>query len=668
MPTEFRGPQHSAVSGKDGVLLIIAGAPDLALDWAKQRFIRDRVSVLDVQSRIDRQALPSGWHAVQAADFADLVQLRRDFLSFLDTWPRRAIWRGRSFDELFRRLGGYSVWWTGPARNRHPERGVFPRLNMLWICDRAIRTLEPRRVVLSTNDRDLATLIESRCRSRIDFELVPGSARPRLDVWAGRSLWLGRAAARLPVLPLKYLTRACGVRMAEAMAGARPKQQTEPSIVLVCEWSRDIQVAGDEVEVGFWREVRAALAVRSELPCRYRVVYRKSSWWAHQSWKTLRRLRDVLPPDERYPALAAWWRALPHQFASMVRYARVERTAAFRESFQFAGADVSSLYVPRLRYAVARSIDWAQSVESATRSLRAAGPVAAMLVVKEMYPSELVTIAAARMRRIPTVGVQHGAISPAHLIYTIPPGYVDGSPLPDYFAVYGEFASETVSVHGAYPVERVWVTGGARFDHLVLNPPDKPSARLRLGLPAAARVLLVTTQSYMWFPDVARTILEEARTRPDWFVCVKTHPLRRSHLELYGRLAAESGASNVKVFQHSFHQLLAACDVLISASSTTVLEAILSGRRTICVNFSHEPDPYPYAIDGGSISARSEAELRDALKRVFAPDVQSELERDRRRFLRRHAGPAAEGRAAQTLARMVTELTERNPRAVDSRT
>ena len=88
-----------------------------------------------------------------------------------------------------------------------------------------------------------------------------------------------------------------------------------------------------------------------------------------------------------------------------------------------------------------------------------------------------------------------------------------------------------------------------------------------------------------------------------------------------------------------------------------MLEAILAGRHTICVNFSSQPDPYPYARDGGSLPARSGGELLRALDLAFDPAAQQRLEQDRQRFLVRHAGPSAEGQGADTLAGYVLSLS-----------
>ena len=127
-------------------------------------------------------------------------------------------------------------------------------------------------------------------------------------------------------------------------------------------------------------------------------------------------------------------------------------------------------------------------------------------------------------------------------------------------------------------------------------------------------------------------------------------------MDVYRGIARQIGVTNVRFFDDNVNELLMACDVLISGSSTTVLEAILLGRKAICVNFSDEPDRYPYVADRGALGARSVQEIRAALNQLFSAEYQPEWEVQRQRFLQRHAGPAAEGRAAQTLVERVVSL------------
>ena len=85
------------------------------------------------------------------------------------------------------------------------------------------------------------------------------------------------------------------------------------------------------------------------------------------------------------------------------------------------------------------------------------------------------------------------------------------------------------------------------------------------------------------------------------------------------------------------------------------------GRDAICVNFSNEPDRYPYVKDGGALAARSWDELAQALDLSLAAERPESIDEERRRFLKRHAGASAEGRGAEALIERILAL-EKAPR------
>jgi len=620
------------------------------------------VTVLDLSGVVDPQRLPAGCRVVKTGDYLDNDALRTDFLAFLDAWPKRKLIHGKSFDEMFRQDGGYSVWWTGPAVDRNPDGKLFGVVRKLWICCRAIDEVRPDTTLVFTRDRAFARMIAARGGRKIAF--LAGSAIPSPDPWTRRLRWLAGSLLWCVGSPCMMLIRAAAARILAGRPLERRARRRTPAVVMSAAFPRHVSDSPEGSRIWYWRELSGAIAdtapdVRQRYLMRSQGVQgRARGWftWAYRpDWRDLRRIRDLAPIQETNACLWTSLRLIPRQVAALIRYWRLERTDAFRKSFTFAGADVSGLYVPRLRRAVSRMAVWARTAQAIACSLRAVGNVKAMLVTEEFYGYGMVDIAAARKLGIPTVGVQHGTIFPMHLIYTPPPGQIEGAPTPDYFAVYGEFAAEVISEYGAFPRERVWVTGGPRFDHLVTDPPDRLAVRRRLGLPSDRKVVLLATQFYPWFQEVGRVLFEATRDREDVVVCVKTHP-KDVPLDVYRRIARSAGADNVRFFAEGFDELLAACDVLISGSSTTVFEAILLGRKTVCVNFSGEPDRYPYAADGGSVAARSVEEVHAALDRVLSDRSRDELEAGRRRFLARHAGPAAEGKAAEELARLVGSL------------
>ncbi|MBX3441623.1 MAG: hypothetical protein KF774_04390 [Planctomyces sp.] len=625
-------------------LLIIATVAPSPETVARCAAAARPVQFLDLSDEGLEFEAPGEWTILPRAEFFDADAFRTDFLTFLEEWPRKPIWKGKSFDELFRLRGGYSLWWTGPAAARTPMRGIVPALRAAWLLDRVLREVRPTAIVLNCPDASRGAVLRSRCESEgLSCEWFD---EPKSAITENPGAWF-RASS------LKCLAR--GIRLTLG-AWRRPSPATlpgadRPSVAFASRGSRyfDVDQAGAAPVI--WKSLSDGL--RRYLPNLRQIAIIRDD-------KAVR--RDAMPEGLRLPVVSpktqrgvgAYLRSLPSQLAGLWRLRRLESTSAWRSSFRFANSDVERLFQPALRRSVEGIADWTQRVADCRTALQQAGRVAAVLVGEEFYSPAMPELAAAKELGLLTIGVQHGTIMPTHYIYTVPRGHIAGAPVPDRFAAYGPYSVGIVSGLGAYPRDRVWNSGASRLDRLVSQPLCGAEARKSLGLPADRPIVLITMQTYPWFPRAVATVLEALAGRPECVVCVKTHPKAAciSVAELQ-RIAGEASCG-IQCFDDRFDELLAACDVLVSASSTTMLEAILAGKRTVCLNFSTEPDWYPYAEEGPSLAARSREEIGMALDEALRQA--DDRGRDRREaFLLNHVGPTLNGRGTRTFIEQLAE-------------
>jgi surface carbohydrate biosynthesis protein (TIGR04326 family) len=648
------------------VLIVATAAPsEAAVSQLAKRFV-DR-PVIAAYLGDDAESWPAGerWTRWTRGDVEDLAALRTAFLEFLDSWPRQSFGGAtgnKSFDEAFRLADGYSLWWTGPGVARHPDHGIFTQLRDIWSIAAAIGRSQCGSIVLVGKDAQVAKVVVDRCKEDgIAIEVPTEFASPAQSAWSGRVVFFLAAVADYFVSPFVAALRAFVCRRRVRYKMEPPSDRGQPAVVMTSLFPREFRLRGEKGGIAFWKEVsdelkRAAPAIRLRhflhtTTDRFGALG-QDRLHCHRAWPELRKLDGLAPLPNQTVAWGAWLTNARHFVTTLVRYCRLERREEFRHSFRFGGYDVAALYVPLLRKAVGQTHEWSQKVAAATSSLRTVGNVRAVLLMGEMYPMAMPMIAAARSLGIPTIGVQHGTIFPMHLIYTVPKAQVESAPTPDRFAIYGEFAEETLTKLGQFPKDRAIIVGSPRFDHLIREPLDSSAARRQLDLPSDKSVVLFATQVYPWFKTAAQALFESVRARDDVVVCVKAHPHDRSFDE-YRRLAAETHAVKVRFFFDRFEKLLAACDVLVSGSSTAMLEGILLGRRTICINFSNEPDRYPYVEEGGSLGAKNAEQLSSAIQTAL--DRRSEDDADRERFLVRHLGPSIQGQAASAFVQLVLE-------------
>ena len=105
-------------------------------------------------------------------------------------------------------------------------------------------------------------------------------------------------------------------------------------------------------------------------------------------------------------------------------------------------------------------------------------------------------------------------------------------------------------------------------------------------------------------------------------------------------------------------ELMAGCSLFISRFSTTLLDAVLAGKPAIMVNFTGQPNPYPFPKRGAVAAAYTPQELRTKLHELLEdPQARAALSAARDDYIAYHLGPT-DGHAAQRIAAALAECVE----------
>ncbi|MCA9136336.1 MAG: CDP-glycerol glycerophosphotransferase family protein [Planctomycetales bacterium] len=626
------------------------------------------VYFFDVNQSAASDALPKGWNRIDASIYFDPDAFRREFLHFLESAPQTKVIDGKSIEESFTHLDGYSVWWTSVGAMRNPNRTPVRDLQALWIIDRVITDLKPTQVVVAGLSKTLRACVASRCKhSNISIESLD---RPNvLERESAGILWVIRHAYRLACRPIKEIVIATIARIFLRIASESSSERCQPAICFRPRITRSVEIHNGRPELPFWSDFCEDLSkTRPDIKQKFLLRQKEGnagargviSWLRNEGRPLYDSFEGAIRPAISYTSLRRMIAAAPVQIAAMLRFRGIQRSGGFDQAFRFANANVTACCVPPLRKAIETMAIWECESEQIYKAIKNAGNVKAILVLAEFYQGVMPGIAATRRLGIPTIGIQHGTIMPMHLVYTVPAGHVTNAPVPDFFASYGPYATHVVSTIGKFPQERVWEVGAPRLDHLVSSPRDKWAARQSLELQQNQKVVLIATQTYPWFPEAVGAVIVAAKDHQNCIVCIKTHFGDRNRLPRYKELADQYGMERMLFFTERFDDLLAACDILVSATSTTLLEASLLGIQSICVNFSSEPDRYPYVEDGASLPGRSADEIKQSLDFLLSGKRNERLIERRNAFLARHAGPTASGKGSEELVGRISELIPKN--------
>ena len=271
-----------------------------------------------------------------------------------------------------------------------------------------------------------------------------------------------------------------------------------------------------------------------------------------------------------------------------------------------------------------------------------------VVVTNETGYAGRAVVAACRRGSVPSVGVQHGLITPQHIEYINDPVSMDrglpwSCPNPDLTALDGEYYRRVLLEVGAYPRDSLVVTGQMRYeagDDRVSDPVGRDPRRI-----------VVATHPFdreVWITDV----VEACRDLGD--LVIKPHPLEDTRF--YADFVRTRAAKTRVVDDIDLMRLLRSAGALVTGFSTTVVEAAVSGCPSIVYNPWRTSPPVPFADAGGAMVAESKDDLRRAVRAVLGdPATRRSLEETRHAFLTQFAYGGGTGSAR----RLADELLRR---------
>ncbi|MGE3272008.1 MAG: CDP-glycerol glycerophosphotransferase family protein [Chloroflexota bacterium] len=236
------------------------------------------------------------------------------------------------------------------------------------------------------------------------------------------------------------------------------------------------------------------------------------------------------------------------------------------------------------------------------------------------------------------------------------------------FAVMGAAFREQFLAQGVRKDE-IAVTGHPTHDAVfqrVQQLDQAAHARIRhqYDLPQDRTIVLYATQPVLWRKVISRETLE-ANVRamasavqeiPDCTFVLKLHP--REDPADYAFCATLKPPVRV-IVQAEMPDLIAASDLFVSSSSSTVLLAMLLDRPIVTVNFDEVPHFDQFEPIGGTVHVRTHAAFADTMKHLMTDeDAREKLQRQRHEVVGRYT--RFDGRAAERIAGLLADALGRS--------
>lgn len=320
----------------------------------------------------------------------------------------------------------------------------------------------------------------------------------------------------------------------------------------------------------------------------------------------------------------------------------------------------------------------ARLIEIAREMLRVESPDAiAMSYENGAYA--LAVIVAAWRRGIPTLGVQHGFISPTNVEYMHPsPARSEtelGCPIPTKTALGGQYSVDLLTQLGSYPKESVMITGYTKHDYLAeLELAESKLDRGKLlgdvRLDPARKTIMIASggfhSKYGWTPEYDREVLERmvnlSTSRPDIQLLVRLHPMEDGTMQ---REVTERVPGRAAIVKGERNDLLWASDMLVTVNSVVALDALILGKPVMMLEGASEDVS---TVDLGKAAILYTLEnLNDRVINLIQTSGPSDqIRREMQLEISRHAN-SVDGRARYRVAALLKELATSHPHGCSSR-
>ncbi|MDD5086528.1 MAG: UDP-N-acetylglucosamine 2-epimerase, partial [Candidatus Nanoarchaeia archaeon] len=247
-----------------------------------------------------------------------------------------------------------------------------------------------------------------------------------------------------------------------------------------------------------------------------------------------------------------------------------------------------------------------------------------LVVMNEITTLGKISVYLAKRRGIKTVCIQHGGM-----------GYDHESFIPvsvDKMAVWGNY-SKNILIEEGTPEKKLAITGVPQFDKIVRKELTFNKDELkRIGVNSNKKVILLTTQPVKDMFDITRELCKTVKSMSKTQLVIKIHPSEYS-IKKYKEIVKNEKVDAV-ITKDYLYPLISICEVLITNSSTTGIEAMIMGKRVITVNLTGEPDMLPYAEKNAAIGVYKKEDIKKALISVLFDDKTKEnLDKKSEEFL-----------------------------------
>ena len=644
---------------KNNKLLLITDTYTDSIKELKNEYARVVVVATEeeVQSRLQKEKIP--FKTVD--DYTDKKQREKaveDAILWLQAWSNKAIKDGKTFKELVA-YENTSVWWFGGGTTLYYDkiRDIIRHINAILPI---LKKEDPDEIAVLSNDklfREVMSIIGATESIPTSILKEPGKSHKKSAVFLRYTKWVWRMFLIIAISKTKALSNKFRIEKTERhkkniliLSSSSnivdvfniKKQQLEKNDMMIASLVENLKLGNEpyNVTVVEYHDRTDKVDVLPEKKLERKpfesYVTLKSVFKVFKMLIAYRKLWNVLKTDKR--------------FVDSLNYKNIPL-------YELLGDEFLSLFSKTFIGAVG-------FIEVMKRVINVEKPDI-IVAACDYGACGRSAVVEAKLRGIPTIGIQHGIITPIHFDYRhaaheistkLSPNHC---PIPVKTVVYGTYHKDILTGLCGYPEDSVVVTGHPRYDILYhadnfyskgkflenykINPDHK---------------IVVWATSFRGYSDGENTkrfkaVFGAIQRIKNATLVIKQHPREEYTQLIKNNLDNYNISAVITPINSDTYEQLFICDLMITKNSTTAMEAIALNKPVIVLNLSGEPDVVDYVEQGVALGVYKEEDLKPAIEKLLKEDT--DLAKNRERYIEKYLYKI-DGKASERVINLIEKM------------
>lgn len=370
----------------------------------------------------------------------------------------------------------------------------------------------------------------------------------------------------------------------------------------------------------------------------------------HVQWKSIKEKKFPFIPYDYFISKSYFDSRIRKNIKSLrnrlsILWKKLENNEDIRKILAYDGLDLFYALKPRVKSYFFNEYDSfigaARNIEIGMRLIEDYH-IDATICIDENGHSRFLVFAS-RLRNIRSIGVQHGIIYRHHPSYNYSradlfkyKNKIDCI-LPDKTAVFGNHFKNLLLKCGNYRPEQIEITGQPRTDIYIENEKKYSRKRLckSLRIDPNKKIIVFAPRLWKQSPEskvALNEIVNSLRGIKDAALIIKVHHVDDN--SFYHEFLSGSGYNAVVTKETDLYTLLYCSDLVISISSTVMLDALIMGKPVIQLNLLENYDFFE-GLEGKVFEkVTDKKDLPEAVKRVlYNKKLFKKTEKQRKKFI-----------------------------------